>query len=218
MDNNLCPGFLLSHSGNLLVKFFYLCFDYADMGGEFLFRECIDGGKGQVSPAVPLDAGNYQIRWCLVVAEYIVDSVTHVVDVSVVVNGVTGSVDHNCPLGSLWWGRDGFLFFASLSGHLCPCVWFRFCVGVFRGRVLGLWFWLTCGVWASTSKRLRVTPCRRWCWCIGFGQVSVLSSHFLDLLFKANLSLFEVVVLGLYCSNSVGQGGDQFRQLFDFGS
>ena len=77
MDGDLGPGLLFSHSSELLVKLFNLSFDCSKVRGKFLLSESIDSGEGEVSPMVPLDSRDSDLGWRFLVAEDIVDGVSH---------------------------------------------------------------------------------------------------------------------------------------------
>ena len=109
--------------------------------------------------------------------------------------GVASSVDYYGPFESLGRALRFLILIVSLSCDFGPGVLLP---GLLASGLAVVW-WVRCGVLVL----LAAIVCRGWCGVfssvVGFWWVSVsgLTSHTLDMLFHALLSLFEVSILGL---------------------
>ena len=79
MDNDFGPCLLLAHGRDVLVKLLILCLDCGNVWRKLLLREPVQGCEGEVASLVPLNTCDQKVRWGFVVAEYIIDCVSHVV-------------------------------------------------------------------------------------------------------------------------------------------
>ena len=120
MDNDLGPCLLLAHGRDVLVKPFDLCLICGNVWCELFLRESVQGCEGEVTSLVPLDARDKEVRWGFVVAEDVVDCVSHVVDVPLRVDLFAVSVDHNGSFSFLGGSSDFLFLLMSLPHNFGP--------------------------------------------------------------------------------------------------